>query len=91
MFNPAWLTPVSQEARDRGDGEFIAKFADAFATITKDSVAGRSGTKLVLRDWQRELLTHVFARDEDGGLKHRVSLLGLPRKNGKSAHNLSVL
>lgn len=85
MFNPAWLTPVPQEARDRGDGEFIAKFADAFATITKDSVAGRSGTKLELRDWQRELLTYVFARDEDMGLRHRVSLLGLPRKNGKSA------
>jgi len=85
VFNPAWLTPVPQEARDRGDGEFIAKFADAFATITKDSVAGRSGTKLELRDWQRELLTYVFARDEDMGLRHRVSLLGLPRKNGKSA------
>jgi phage terminase large subunit-like protein len=85
VFNPAWLTPVPQDARDRGDGEFIAKFADAFATITKDSVAGRSGTQLVLRDWQRELLTYVFARDEDMGLRHRVSLLGLPRKNGKSA------
>ena len=85
MFNPAWLTPVPEEARKRGDGEFIAKFADAFATITKDSVAGGAGQKLELRDWQRELLTYVFARDEDNGLRHRVSLLGLPRKNGKSA------
>ena len=71
MFNPAWLTPVPEEARERGDGEFIAKFADAFATITKDSVAGGAGQKLELRDWQRELLTYVFARDEDGGLRHR--------------------
>lgn len=85
MFNPAWLTPVPEDAIARGDGDFIAKFCDAFGTITKDSVAGSSGSPLVLREWQRELLRHVFARDEDGGLRHRVNLLGLPRKNGKSA------
>lgn len=84
MFPPQWLTPVPQDAIDRGDGEFIARFADAFATITKDSVAGRSGEPLVLREWQRELLKHIFARDEDG-LRHRISLVGVPRKNGKSA------
>ncbi len=85
MWPPAWLTPVPEESRDRGDGDFLIRFADAFATITKDSVAGRSGTKLVLREWQKELLRHVFARDEDGGLSHRISLIGMPRKSGKSA------
>lgn len=84
MWPPQWLTPVPKDAIERGDGDFIAKFADAFATITKDSVAGRSGTPLVLRPWQRELLSHVFARDEDG-LRHRISLIGVSRKNGKSA------
>ncbi len=85
MTSPAWLTPVPQEAIDRGDGDFLIRFADAFATITKDSVAGRSGTKLVLREWQKTLLRQVFARDEDGGLRHRISLIGMPRKSGKSA------
>jgi phage terminase large subunit-like protein len=85
MWPPAWLTPVPQEAIDRGDGDFLIRFADAFGTITKDSVAGRAGEKLILRDWQKEMLKHVFARDEDGGLRHRVSLLGVARKNGKSA------
>lgn len=85
MFPPQWLTPVPQDAIDRGDGDFIIRFTEAFGTITKDSVAGRSGEKLVLRDWQKDLLRHVFARDEDGGLRHRIALLGLPRKNGKSA------
>lgn len=85
MWPPAWLTPVPQEAQDRGDGDFLIRFADAFGTITKDSVAGRAGEKLILRDWQKEILRHVFARDEDGGLRHRVSLLGVARKNGKSA------
>ncbi len=85
MIPPAWLTPVPQEAIDRGDGDFVIRFADAFATITKDSVAGRSGSKLVLREWQKELLGQVFARDEDGGLRNRISLIGMPRKSGKSA------
>ena len=85
MWPPAWLTPVPQEAIDRGDGDFVIRFADAFGTITKDSVAGRAGSKLVLREWQKQMLRHVFARDEDGGLSHRVSLLGVSRKNGKSA------
>ena len=85
MWPPAWLTPVPQEAIDRGDGDFLIRFADAFGKITKDSVAGRAGEKMILRDWQKEMLKHVFARDEDGGLRHRVSLLGVARKNGKSA------
>jgi phage terminase large subunit-like protein len=85
MWPPAWLTPVPQDAIDRGDGDFLIRFADAFGTITKDSVAGRAGEKLILRDWQKDMLRHVFARDEDGGLRHRVSLLGVARKNGKSA------
>ena len=85
MSTPRWLTSVPQEAIDRGDGDFLIRFTEAFGTITKDSVAGRSGEKLVLRDWQKELLKQVFARDEDGGLKHRIALLGLPRKSGKSA------
>lgn len=85
MTSPAWLTPVPEEAIARGDGDFVIRFADAFATITKDSVAGRAGSKLVLRDWQKTLLGQVFARDEDGGLRHRISLIGMPRKSGKSA------
>ena len=85
MIPPAWLTPVPQDAIDRGDGDFVVRFADAFATITKDSVAGRSGSKLVLRQWQKELLCQIFARDEDGGLRNRISLIGMPRKSGKSA------
>ena len=85
MFPPQLLTPVSQEAIERGDGDFVIRFADAFATITKDSVAGKSGTKLILREWQKDLLRHIFARDEDGGLSHRINLVGMPRKSGKSA------
>ena len=85
MSEPRWLTPVPDDAVARGDGDFIARFAEAFATITKDSVAGKTGTPMVLRDWQKNLLGRLFARDEDGGLRNRISLVGMPRKQGKSA------
>jgi phage terminase large subunit-like protein len=85
MWPPAWLTDVDEEAIARGDGDFVIRFAEAFGKITKDSVAGKAGQKLILRDWQKEILKRIFARDIDGGLTHRVSLVGTPRKNGKSA------
>ena len=37
-----------------------------------------------LRPWQREILTELFARREDGKRKYRRGLLLMPRKNGKS-------
>jgi phage terminase large subunit-like protein len=64
--------------------EPVTDFIEAFGRITKDSVAGRAGGPLVLREWQKSLIEHLFAWDSDG-LRHRVSLVGMPRKNGKSA------
>lgn len=55
------------------------------AKITKDSVAGPAGEPLVLRDWQAMLVDRVFARRADGRRKHRVYLVGMARKNGKTA------
>jgi len=81
---PQWLTPVPQSDLDNGDGDVVIDFAEAFGIITKDSVAGRAGEPLHLRDWQKELVRHVFAGDGNG-YKHRISLVGQPRKNGKSA------
>ena len=69
----------------RGDGDVAALFAEAFGSVGKDGVAGRAGDPLRLRDWQKDLLRHLYARDEDGGLVHQTALIGMPRKNGKSA------
>lgn len=80
---PKWLTPVPQEALDQGEGEMAIEFAEAFGVITKDSVAGKAGEALQLRDWQKELVRHIFAH-EGGGLRHQTQLIGQPRKNGKS-------
>jgi len=71
--------------RKRGDGPLYSEFAEAVCRVTKDSVAAPAGELLHLRDWQKELLNHALARRLDGRMKHRVALIGMARKNGKSA------
>ena len=80
---PAFLTPVDPDALARSDGWKAAKFAELFGSIGKDGIAGRAGQLLRLRDWQQELLRHLYARDEFG-YAARTALIGMPRKNGKS-------
>ena len=82
---PAFLTPVDPVAVARGDGDVAIAFAEAFGSIGKDGIAGRAGEALRLRDWQKELLRHLYARDEFGGYVARTALVGVSRKNGKSA------
>jgi phage terminase large subunit-like protein len=79
------MTPVAIADRKRGDGPLYSEFAEAVCRVTKDSVAAPAGELLHLRDWQKELLNHALARRADGRLKHRVALIGMARKNGKSA------
>ena len=71
--------------RKRGDGALYSEFAEAVCRVTKDSVAAPAGELLHLRDWQKELLNYALARRPDGRFKHRVALVGMARKNGKSA------
>ena len=84
MWPPQWLTPVPPKSLEQGEGQLVIDFAEAFGIITKDSIAGRAGTPLVLRDWQKDLMRHVFASD-GAGYRHRTNLILMPRKNGKSA------
>jgi phage terminase large subunit-like protein len=88
---PAWLTPVDPIAIANGDGEDAIEFAELFGSIGKDGIAGRAGQGLVLRDWQKELLRHLYARDENGGYVAQTALIGQPRKNGKSALSSSAI
>jgi len=82
---PRWLTEVPIEDQLRGDGELYANFAEAVCRVTKDSVASPAGKLIELRGWQKELLKHTLARREDGRFRHRTALIGMSRKNGKSA------
>lgn len=82
---PRWLTPVPAADVARGDGAHAADFIEAMCRVTKDSVAGGAGTPIRLRPWQRQLLGHLLARRTDGRYRHRQALVGVARKNGKSA------
>lgn len=82
---PRWLTSVPEADLDRGDGELFSQFVEAVCRVTKDSIGGGTGELIHLRHWQRELMRHVFARRADGQYRHRQALVGVARKNGKSA------
>ncbi len=64
------------------DGPRVAAFIESFCRITKGK---GTGDLLVLRDWQLDLLERLFAWDDNDSRKHRRALIGMPRKNGKSA------
>lgn len=82
---PKWLTKVAKEHLARSRGWEVAEFINTFATQTKDTVAGNAGDPMQLRLWQEDLLTHLFAIDKNGLFVHRTALIGMARKNGKSA------
>jgi phage terminase large subunit-like protein len=80
---PRWQTPVPDGAPS--DGDDIAEFVTAVCKQTKDTIAGHVGEDLVLRPWQSGLLHDLFVKRPDGRRQFRRALVGLPRKNGKSA------
>ena len=82
---PAILTPVSDVERESGDGAEVVSFIEGLCLQVKDSVGGMAGSPMILRDWQKMLLADVFARRADGRRKHRTAIIGMARKNGKSA------
>ncbi|CAB4184368.1 COG4626 Phage terminase-like protein, large subunit [uncultured Caudovirales phage] len=63
----------------------MADFAEALVPIAKDSLGGLSGEPLVFREWQRNLLRHMLSRKADLSFTHRFFLVGVARKNGKTA------
>jgi phage terminase large subunit-like protein len=86
---PLYLTPVTADEIARGDGDDFGSFTQ-FLRVTKDSVGGSAGEPMVMRDWQTAMMRRLFARKENGRLKHRQALIGVPRKNGKSALGAGV-
>jgi len=85
MWPPTYLSPVSETELGNTRGYEVIDFIETLCRLTEDSVAGKTGDKFKLRPWQKDLLLHLYAEREDGLLKHRRALIGVPRKNGKSA------
>lgn len=82
---PTYLSPVSETELSNTRGYEVIDFIETLCHLTEDSIAGKTGEKFLLRPWQKDLLVHLYAEREDGLLKHRRALIGVPRKNGKSA------
>jgi phage terminase large subunit-like protein len=82
---PRWLTAVDDSELAASRGWEVSDFINSMCIQTKDTVAGRSGQQIVLRDWQEKLLDNIFAVRDDGRFKNRTAYVGMPRKNGKSA------
>ena len=80
---PRWLTHDVEELSPKA--ALAIEFVEAFGVITKDSIAGRAGTRMQLRDWQKDIIRNLYAQDEEGGFLRKLALVGVPRKNGKSA------
>lgn len=88
---PRWTTPVTTAEIDHGDGTDFAEFAEAHCRVTKDSVGGLAGDPMELRPWQIDVISRLLARNpQTGRLKHRQGLIGVSRKNGKSALGASL-
>ena len=89
MPKPLHTTKVSKQERADGKGALVAQFVNTMCRQTKDSIAGRSGEPLIMRDWQSDLVSDLFA-SVDGHRRHRRALIGVPRKNGKSALSAGI-
>jgi hypothetical protein len=72
---PRWLTAVDDSELAASRGWEVADFINSMCIQTKDTVAGRSGQQIVLRDWQEKLLDNIFAVRDDGRFKNRTALL----------------
>ena len=79
---PKWVTPVEEEELKRSRGKHAIEFVNTMCIQTKDTVAGKAGEPIVLRDWQETLLSNIFALTPEKKLKHRLALVGMARKNG---------
>ncbi len=83
---PQLMSPVSRAEMAAGDGARNIAFMHRHCRITKDSIGGKRGQRLAMRAWQQYQIQRIFARDvESLDRKHRVGMMGIPRKNGKSA------
>lgn len=78
----AWSPTYYVPRRSRStDGDLVAQFAEQWLTVTKGMMAGEP---LQFTAWQKWMLNGLLERRDDGRLRFRRALIGLPRKQGKS-------
>jgi phage terminase large subunit-like protein len=87
--DPRWVRDASDRAAvaagyrvEEWRGEFVCGFLERFCVQSKGRWAG---SRLVLLDWQRDLLMRLFAwRRPDGRRRYRRCYVEVAKKNGKS-------
>lgn len=87
--DPGFPSTVNAELVRRGSGRwvltrglYVADWVESFATLTD---AEWYGQPFALQEWQLRLLAELFIVDPETGLRvFRWSLIGLPKKNGKT-------
>lgn len=77
-WKPTFYTPRLYKGTD---GDEVINFALEHFTVLKGT---RSGEPLSFTPWQKWLLKSLYERKDDGRLRYRRALIGLPRKQGKS-------
>jgi phage terminase large subunit-like protein len=65
----------------RSRGQNVIDFAEIFM---KASRGYKMGEPLIFSDWQKYIIKCLLEEKENGLLRYRRALIGLPRKNGKS-------
>jgi phage terminase large subunit-like protein len=81
---PLYMTPVPQADLEYGYGDVAVGWIRENCRHTKDGIAAPAGELIDPREFQIDIAQHVYARRPDGHFRHRMALIGLPRKNGKS-------
>ena len=71
---PTYLSPISETVLTNSRGYEVIDFIETLCHLTEDSIAGKTGDNFILRQWQKDLLIHLYAEREDGLLKHRITL-----------------
>jgi len=81
MRRPSRAKRFPWEKKGLSRAERVIAFCE-WLPITAGIHAGR---KMVLREWQKQIIRAIYATDDAGLRKVRTALITLPRKNGKSA------
>lgn len=77
-WSPEWFTPRLHSV---SDGDLVADFAQTFLVASKGM---RAGCAMDLLPWQRWALRWALERKDNGFLRYRQAVIGVPRKAGKS-------
>ena len=82
---PSRWVSYSATAKTKTRGTEASDFINSYCRVVKASVGGAAGDLMQLRPWQLKLVDSLLSETADGKLRHRSALVGLPRKQGKSA------